>query len=301
MEKRREYFARRRNLQSTTAWVVYDSWSAAFKRFEPYRKSGELYNTWKRLYGKDDARVLVWQAPSLTMNPGLDPEIVAEAYRDDPESASAEYGACFRSDLADYVSREAVDGCTIPGRLEIAPTSGQNFCAYVDPSGGSADSFTLAIAHQRDGISVLDLVREIRPPFSPSQVVEELSSTIKMYGLSSVTGDRWGGDFVREPFRICGIDYRLSDKPKSEIYQNLLPLLNSRKLELLDLPRLATQLVGLERRTSRSGRDSIDHGPGSHDDVVNSAAGALLMASSGVAAFGWTDDALDGLYALASI
>jgi hypothetical protein len=34
----------------------------------------------------------------------------------------------------------------------------------------------------------------------------------------------------------------------------------------------------LERRTSRAGRDSIDHGPGEHDDVANAAAGALLAA-----------------------
>jgi hypothetical protein len=85
---------------------------------------------------------------------------------------------------------------------------------------------------------------------------------------------------MREPFRSNGIDYRLSDKPKSEIYQNLLPLLNGGRLELLDLPRLAAQLVGLERRTARSGRDSIDHGPGAHDDVIN-AAGLALLAASG--------------------
>lgn len=39
------------------------------------------------------------------------------------------------------------------------------------------------------------------------------------------------------------------------------------------------QLVGLERRTARGGRDSIDHPPGGHDDVANAVAGALLGAS----------------------
>jgi hypothetical protein len=32
-------------------------------------------------------------------------------------------------------------------------------------------------------------------------------------------------------------------------------------------------LCGLERRTARSGKDSIDHGPGGHDDVANVVAG----------------------------
>ena len=52
--------------------------------------------------------------------------------------------------------------------------------------------------------------------------------------------------------------------------------------ELLDHPRLVSQLCGLERRTARSGKDSIDHAPGGHDDVANAAAGALVgvLASS---------------------
>ncbi|MBI2401948.1 MAG: hypothetical protein HYV20_04250 [Gemmatimonadetes bacterium] len=37
--------------------------------------------------------------------------------------------------------------------------------------------------------------------------------------------------------------------------------MNANRVELLDLPRLAAQLVGLERRVSRGGRDSIDHLP----------------------------------------
>jgi hypothetical protein len=53
--------------------------------------------------------------------------------------------------------------------------------------------------------------------------------------------------------------------------------LNSGKLELLDIPRLASQLCGLERRTARGGRDSIDHGPGAQDDIANAACGALLL------------------------
>ena len=53
------------------------------------------------------------------------------------------------------------------------------------------------------------------------------------------------------------------------------PHKNPGEVDLLDLPRLITQLAGLERRTARGGRDSIDHGPGGHDDVANSVAGAL--------------------------
>ena len=58
----------------------------------------------------------------------------------------------------------------------------------------------------------------------------------------------------------------------------MLPLLNSGKIELVDHPRLVSQLCGLERRTARGGRDSIDHAPGQHDDLANAVAGAAILA-----------------------
>ncbi len=73
----------------------------------------------------------------------------------------------------------------------------------------------------------------------------------KSYGIRRIVGDRYGGEFCREPFRAQGIDYQVSEKPKSDIYRDVLPVLNSKRCELLDLPRLTAQLCGLERRTSR--------------------------------------------------
>jgi hypothetical protein len=246
----------------------------------PYRKAGVLYQTFKRHYGRDGARVLVWRGTTAEMNPGIDPEIIAEAYEDDPAAAAAEYGAEFRDDIADFVPREVVDACTPPGRFEIPPIKGTRYVAFVDPSGGSADSMTMAIGHMQDGLRVLDAVREVRPPFSPEGVVTEFAALLKAYGLREVTGDRYAGEWPRERFKVHGIAYKLSTATKIEIYRDMLPLLNSRQVELLDLPRLGAQLCGLERRTARGGRDSIDHAPGGHDDVANAAAGCLLLVSA---------------------
>ena len=78
-------------------------------------------------------------------------------------------------------------------------------------------------------------------------------------------------------------------KAKSDLYVAMLPLLNSRRVELLDHPRLLNQLIGLERRTARSGKDSIDHPPGGRDDVINACAGALMLAASAVR---WNSEAM---------
>ncbi|MCA6112484.1 hypothetical protein [Bradyrhizobium cenepequi] len=66
------------------------------------------------------------------------------------------------------------------------------------------------------------------------------------------------------------------DRSRSELYLDLLPQIMSRQVQLLDNDRLITQLVSLERRTSRGGRDIVDHPPGGHDDIANAAAGAIL-------------------------
>ena len=103
---------------------------------------------------------------------------------------------------------------------------------------------------------------------------------MKGYHIGSVTGDRYGGEWPREQFRkLGGVDYRTAEKTKSEIYLELLPAINSGKVELLDSKRLLAQLRILERRTSRSGKDSIGHAPGAHDDLINAAAGALVLSA----------------------
>ena len=125
----------------------------------------------------------------------------------------------------------------------------------------------------------MDCIRERKPPFSPDAVCQEYAQVLQSYGLSSVSGDRYAGQWPVEGFSRYNINYRTSEKTKSELYLELLPLLTTDRIELLDHPRLTAQLLGLERRTSRAGKDSIDHGPHQHDDICNSVAGALLAAS----------------------
>jgi hypothetical protein len=60
------------------------------------------------------------------------------------------------------------------------------------------------------------------------------------------------------------------------MYLAFLPMLNSKRVQLLDHPRLIAQLCRLERRTACGGRDSVDHPPTQHDDVVNAVAGCAV-------------------------
>jgi len=264
--------------------------SMLFACSTPYAARGELFKAHQLAYGRDDVPdVLVWVLETAAMNPTVDPRVIARAFEADPVAAASEYGAEFRRDVAAFIDVEAVRACTPPDRRELPPAAGVSYRAFVDPSGGSVDSFTLAIAHAEGERAVLDCVRERRPPFSPEAVVAEFAATLKEYRLADVTGDHYAGIWPAAAFAKCGIRYTTSEKTKSDIYRELLPLVNAGRVELLALPRLAAQLVGLERRVARSGSDSIDHGPGGHDDVANVAAGALVLVEDSRASLGWSN------------
>ena len=246
----------------------------------PYARRGEVWDIYRRHYGpQGDPLILVAQGTSRDFNPTLPESVVARALERDHAAGSAEYLAQFRVDIEAFVTREVVEAVMVPGRHELPPVAGLSYVAFVDPSGGSADSMALAIGHgEKDGRGVLDAIREVRPPFSPEQTVEAFAALLRSYGILRIGGDKYAGEWPREQFRKHGITYEPSERTKSQIYGELLPLLNSARVELLDHPRLAAQLCGLERRAARGGRDSIDHAPGAHEDIANAVAGALVLA-----------------------
>jgi len=243
----------------------------------PYARRGALWEAYRNHYGKNGDPVLVWQADTRSMNPSVDQRIIHDAYRDDEASAAAEYGAEFRRDIERFVSREAVEAVIVPGRFELPPIENTRYRAFVDPSGGTADSMTLAIGHRENGVVILDALRESKPPFSPARVVKEFTCLLKRYRIHEVTGDRYGGDWPREQFRDSGVRYIVADLPKTGLYQELMPSINSAGIELLDHQRLLNQILNLERKTSRGGKDSIDHPPHGHDDLANVIAGVNFL------------------------
>ena len=92
-------------------------------------------------------------------------------------------------------------------------------------------------------------------------------------------GNRYAPGFVAEHFRANGIRYNPSQRDRSQLYLEMLPILNAGRGLLLDDAELLRELRGLERRRGSSGRDRVDHRPGAHDDRANAAAGALVLAS----------------------
>jgi hypothetical protein len=231
----------------------------------PHAKRGELYATFRRHFGPaGDARILVAKAPSRTMNPSLSASVVERAYQDDPEAASAEYGAEFRGDLAIFVGRETLDAAIEVGVTVRAPIDRMVYLGFVDPSGGSSDSMTLAVTHAEGTRIVLDFIGERKAPFSPASVVEEFAGVLKQYRRLDGARRSICGRVAARSFPEARRTYEVADLNRSELYLATLPLAEQRaRFVARQCKRMASQFLALERRTSRAGKDSVDHAPGS--------------------------------------
>ena len=85
----------------------------------------------------------------------------------------------------------------------------------------------------------------------------------------------------KERFAAHGIKYETTKLSKAEIYSAFAAALNAGRVDLLDHPRLRDQLVALERRVERSGREVIDAPWDRRDDLANAVAGAIAKLGGG--------------------
>lgn len=243
-----------------------------------YARRGETFDLWDKHYGpKGDPRILVVQGASRDFNPSLPQSVVDRALERDAASARSEYLSAWRDDLENYVSLDVLRSCT--GKFEVRPPMpGVAYTGGVDFAGGSGqDSLALAFCHHDEaaGKVIVDLVHEWAPPFSPSQAMREVAELCAIYGVDTLVGDRWGGDFPREALRMAGVGYRVSDYTTSDAFVTLLPLMNSKEVELPRHDTLLKQLGALQRRPSSLGKDRIGHPANGHDDTAAAVAVAI--------------------------
>ncbi|MGO9236976.1 MAG: hypothetical protein ACLP4V_23965 [Methylocella sp.] len=235
---------------------------------------GEIYDA---CYGdNNNDHTLVWSAPSLVMNCTLDKAEIELAYRLDPAAAAAEWGGEFRHDEDQLVRDEIVGRATPAGVYERLYDPQFYYVAGIDMASGSGkDAASLAISHRENDVAILDLVREVRPPFSTDAVAVEFSDIMRRYGVSTAYSDRYALGWVEESFKRNSILIEYSDLDRSQIYSSFLPLINSDRIRLLDVKRLRDQLLGLTRYNSRV-KEIIDHKKNQHDDIINAAALSLV-------------------------
>lgn len=264
-------------------------WFASYA--SPYRHAGvPIVDMLKQCEAKTDPRLYVsWYAgtaeeanPSLNGPLGPTMADIEDAQRSLPSwifrrlylnMPGQPDGAAFDAD--------SVESCVVRERRVLPPQDGPKYKAFVDMSGGGADDSTLAIAHESNGKAVLDLVIDQGArnggTFSPEEAVRKFADVLKLYNCQVVTGDAYAKEWPRQAFMKHGIVYQVSEKNRSQLYANLEPLINAGEVELLDISKLTQQFIGLIRKGEK-----IDHPPGEHDDWINAAGGALVLAGAPV-------------------
>jgi hypothetical protein len=246
------------------------------------KRSGLLYDRFARFYSKNDADTLVVSGTSLDFNPLLDPQIIEAELERDPERAAAEYLSKWRDDLTLFIDRALIEAAVERGCLVRPPEGEAGYVAFADASSGRGDSFALAVAHRSpDGFYILDCLWEKPSPFNVETAVGEACEILRNYRLERVIDDKYAVGFVESAFQRNGIFYETSERDKSALYLEALPLFTTGRVRLLDNRKLAHQFTSLERRTSPIGKDSVSHPDhkNAHDDLANACAGALVLAS----------------------
>jgi hypothetical protein len=190
----------------------------------PYARRGELWRAFTKHYGPaGDPRIMVAKGSSRDFNATLPQSVIDRAYERDAAAASAEFGGEFRKDIDSPFNLEAVQSVVDRGVYERSPVRGVNYDAFIDPSGGSADSFTLGVGHTdrttdwQKPVVVVDCLRETKPPFNPSTVVEEFAKVLKDYNVSKIVGDKYAGLWPVEVFAKLSVIYEQSAAPKSDL------------------------------------------------------------------------------------
>jgi len=245
----------------------------------PHARKGALWDAHRKHYGRDDDPVLVWQAATRDMNPGVPQSYIDQHMADDPARAAAEYLALFRDDIQTFLDDGSIERAVEYGRpAELPPCNGVVYFAFTDISGGGREASTLSILHRDGERFVADVVRGRRGPHDPAQAAAEFAALAKQYRIRTIWGDNYAKEWVAGAYRAAGLEYRKSPLIKSDLYLEGQVLFARGLVNIPPDTNLLRELRLLERRVARSGKDSVDHGIAGTDDFANALFGAMYVA-----------------------
>lgn len=251
-----------------------------------YAAAGPFHEARRAHFGVDNPGVVYAVATSQQMNPTLSTQFIEAELARDPIGNAAEYLSIERSDVESLFADAAlVDGNTrrepreLPRLLMSRDGHSITYLAAIDASGGRSDAAACAIAHRDRDRVIVDAARRWPAPHDPANVAREVAAFLKSYRLTSAIADQYGAELTRTLYQEAGVALSSADVSRSEAYLCLLPQLTTGRIELPPDPRLRTELLGLERRTAPGGKDSVNHRPGSHDDLANAVALAAWRVS----------------------
>jgi hypothetical protein len=182
--------------------------------------------------------------------------------------------AQFRAEESTFLDDAVIDRVINQDRpLELAPQQGVFYWAFVDPHGGGADRYTLAIGHREGDKFVCDLIRGMRG--DPRAVTENYAALCKSYRITKVHGDNYSKDWCQLTWRDFGFPYEVSKKPASKLYLESQPHWTRGKLDIPNHTLLINELRLLEITPGHGGDDKVTHPRNCNDDHANALCGCI--------------------------
>lgn len=245
----------------------------------PWKPSGPVYEAVKRHHGKPSKKILVIRATSDQMNPQhWTPEVVAQAYKNDPETAAVELGAQFADLRSMMFDPGSIERAVREGPLVLPFEEGLEYCAAMDPA-TRTNAWTLTIFTRKENRIIQVGAWEWRSagePLDPDAVLEEVASIVHNYGIEVVLSDQWSVDAIR----ALGVKYRLfvrqemiSGREKFNIYSSLARRLEAGLVELCPSELVAQDMKAVVKKPSDKGMMGIvlpQTSDGRHCDYVPS-------------------------------
>lgn len=248
----------------------------------PASKQGLLYDLYKEGISREQSTParLVVHGETLFVNPEVDHDFLKNEEQRDPDNYDLEYLAHFAEQVDSFFPADKLRECfTLLG--DVPPNSQYRYHCAVDQSGLSGrDRFAMSISHkQKDGV-IVDIERSWATK-SGDAIISEIKETVKPYGISSISVDRYAGGWVREAFERQGFEVTVRDL-LPPIYVNLKSLVISNRVSLPDYKGLREGLLRTVGYYGKSNKLAIGHERTSegHGDEADSAATAVWMASS---------------------
>ena len=269
----------------------------------PYTEEGLLYDYYKAgtrgckaaADDKDEYQgVLVLQASTAAMeNPKITRKKLMQVLAEDPEAFIRESLARFVNSISGFLPSDLVIAATKEGGKERTRLQNEHnqimpsYVAAMDPA-FRHDTFAFTIFHMdTEGNVVQDILRTWTPDaklgvrLDPSTIMAEIAAYLRQWNISVVYSDQYQLEALQQlalahGFMIAGHDF--TGRSKAKMYGSILHLLRTKKLKLLDLPVITSQLTQLQKKLNPMGQISISAPQGKHDDVASVIALGAMVA-----------------------
>ena len=247
----------------------------------PYSKSGVVWD--ECLSPPGDSLIL--RAPSWEINPTLEEESLEAEFKSDPELFWREFGAEFWDSIAPLVPAEKVAASVARGIKERAPIKGIKYTGVIDVA-FKHDEFTFGVFHRAGEKVIQDVLRvwrgSVKEPVKMREVLLEISSTCRAYLVSSITGDQFCSEPIRQGLGELGIEFNqfsFTVNSKQQIYGALRAMIMSGTIEILDDKESIEQIRSLEAVAMTGGMVRVQASAGHRDDraTVVALGGTLVM------------------------